>query len=372
MVPGVMALSAPTSSSLPQTQPHPLPLVHPLMGVSSRSFSWAGAVALGIIRPRINAPASASTASMPRRPFIDSPSLGVSAAGSPGRRARIVEEREASRQRQNRASDTRSGPLPPLASLARFATMKGYWFVPDRPRPGVACSPHEVRMKVWIGWLLALCVAFIPLQLTAQEKDDDKKPKEEKKDEKKEEKKDDKPKEVDKDSANYFPLKEGAIWSYKSDNKPFSVKVGGKEKVGDEDCIRLEYLDKDKLIASEYVSIKDTGVYRCAFSGTKADKPYCFLKFPIKDGEEWEAKSTLGGQKIEGKYKLTVEKSPLKIGDKTYDKVVKVEADGLKIDNQSVGITYYFAQNVGMEKQTFNVSGVKVYVELDKYDEGKK
>ena len=54
-----------------------------------------------------------------------------------------------------------------------------------------------------------------------------------------------------------------------------------------------------------------------------------------------------------------------------YKDYLTVSSEGLKIDNQTVSITYYFAAKVGMVKQVVEVGGTKVTVELEKFEEKK-
>src|SRR5262249_21372993 len=88
MVAGVMALREPTSSSLPQTQPQPLPFFQPLTSAdfssALRPFWLSSARASSTIdsvrvetRPATNATLRASSARMPRSHFIVYPPRGV-------------------------------------------------------------------------------------------------------------------------------------------------------------------------------------------------------------------------------------------------------------------------------------------------------
>src|SRR2546421_333916 len=73
-----------------------------------------------------------------------------------------------------------------------------------------------------------------------------------------------KPDDPTKAAADYYPLKEGATWTYqvkgakvgdnaKASEKEFTVKVTGVDKDG---VAKLETKEKDKLIATEEVQVK--------------------------------------------------------------------------------------------------------------------
>src|SRR4051794_25458619 len=87
----------------------------------------------------------------------------------------------------------------------------------------------------------------------------------------------DKDKAKDKDptkeaTTDYYPLPEGTTWTYKPNEKKFTVRVAGFDKVGDQRCARLETRDlpsgnekTGKLLASEHVAVTSEGVFRYQF-----------------------------------------------------------------------------------------------------------
>jgi hypothetical protein len=188
------------------------------------------------------------------------------------------------------------------------------------------------------------------------------------------------------ESTPYFPLTAGNTWTYKvtggKEGGPVEVKVAGFEKVktreGDKDieevCARLETRRDKDLVATELYTVRKDGVFRVAYANMKLNPPVCVIKIPIKKGDGWDFKSKVGeGDKapeVEGRFELGEHKG-LKIGEKTYD-TITVTSKTLKIDNQELTTTYYFAEKIGMIKQEVEISGKKVTLELDKFDEGKK
>jgi hypothetical protein len=199
----------------------------------------------------------------------------------------------------------------------------------------------------------------------------------------------DKDKEKDKEkltiteSSPYFPLTEGTTWTYKvtggKEGKPVVIKVAGFEKVkvkdgdkvNEEVCARLETRRDDVLVATELFTVRKDGVFRVAFGGTQFSSPVCLIKIPVTKGEEWEFNTKIGEGKdapeVKGRFAAGEQKG-LKIGEKTYD-TITVTSKTLKVDNQDLTTTYYFAEKVGMVKQEVEIGGKKVTLE---YDEPKK
>lgn len=176
-----------------------------------------------------------------------------------------------------------------------------------------------------------------------------------------------------KHSTEYFPLKKGASWIYRSGDKKVTVRVAGFEKVGSDDCARLEYLDSDKKVtATEVFTVRADGVYRVKFDGSLVDPPLCLLKLPAKKGERWKFDSRVSGQEVKGGFVEGAEKD-VKVPAGKYDTVtVTTTADTQKIDDQTVTLTYYFAAKVGLVKRVVDIGGARTTLALEKYEESSK
>jgi hypothetical protein len=178
-------------------------------------------------------------------------------------------------------------------------------------------------------------------------------------------------------TTEYFPLKEGTTWTYRAGDKEFTITVAGVEKKGDPavPCFKLETRNSKKekeLIATEYVAVKEDGVYRYGFEKSDAKPPLRFLKLPVKSGEKkWSIDSKVGGKDVKGSFSLGEEKEPVKVLTNTYKDVITVRSEGLEIDGQKVPVRYYFAPKVGMVKQVVEVGGTEVTLELVKVEEKK-
>lgn len=221
--------------------------------------------------------------------------------------------------------------------------------------------------------VLGLLLAATAYAQNKDKKGDDKKTEDKKSDDKKTGDKKDPTKEA---VTDYYPLEKGMTWTYKANDKTITVSVAGFDKKGEPpvSCARLETREKkdnkSDLLATEYVAVKENGVYRYAYEGTDAKPPLQFLKLPVpvdSSDKKWSFDSKVGGVDVKGSFTLAKEKA-LKVRDKEYKDVISVSSEGLSIDNQKVAITYYFAAKVGMIRQVVDVGGTKVTIELEKFE----
>jgi hypothetical protein len=168
---------------------------------------------------------------------------------------------------------------------------------------------------------------------------------------------------------SYYPLKVGTQWTYKTaDGKSTVIKITGKEKVGDVDCSRLEATVNGMAVANEHLAAKPDGIYRYKGNGMKVEPPVLVLKLPPKKGEKWEVKSKFAGLSVEGNF--TIDEGDVAVqGYK--GKAVTVQTDDMKIAGNPVMTTLWFAPDVGMVKQVMNLGGMKVQLELEKYEAAK-
>jgi hypothetical protein len=169
----------------------------------------------------------------------------------------------------------------------------------------------------------------------------------------------------------YFPLKVGDTWDYHMGDTKFTLKVAKFEEVDKQNCARLEMTVGGKVHSYDLIAVKADGVFRYVTDGNKAEPPVCFLKLPSKKDETWKVESSVAGQgKLTGTFK-SGEVEEVKVGDKKYEKVVTVSSDDMVAGGQKISVTYYFAKDVGMVKQTLSVNGQQVVIELDKFEAGK-
>jgi hypothetical protein len=172
----------------------------------------------------------------------------------------------------------------------------------------------------------------------------------------------------------YYPLKKGTTWTFKA-----PTKMGGAQTItvqvtgGDKDGAKVETIikdkdGKDKSVASETVVVQDDGLYRTTVNGVKSDAPVRFLKLPPKKGESWEVETKIQGQAVKGTFSADEEEVTVPAGKY---KAIKVEAKDFSVAGLKTTIACWYAEKVGIVKQSFRVGDTEVVLELEKFAEGK-
>jgi hypothetical protein len=175
----------------------------------------------------------------------------------------------------------------------------------------------------------------------------------------------------------YYPLKKGTRWTYRAGPDIVVVQVGDAKKFGAEEGHELTTLVGGVKMANEYVAVRADGVYRLEVNNQPVTPPLCFLKLPIKKGESWSfdakigppAGATMPIESLKGKF--TVGEEDLTVGEKKYPKTVKVFGQDLLANGQKMSLTYWFADKIGMVKQSAELGGVTITLELTEFSEPK-
>jgi hypothetical protein len=172
---------------------------------------------------------------------------------------------------------------------------------------------------------------------------------------------------------NYYPLKPGTKWHYQIDlgggQKGTMVNQIAKiENIDGKDMARLESVVNGNVVATEHLSSNDQGVFRNRYNGVEVSPPICLLKYPVKEGASWEIQTKIADQQVaitgrEGKS----EDVQVPAGKyQAVTSVVEATVNGVKTST-----SYWFAEKVGMVKQTLDLAGKTINVELVKFEEGK-
>ncbi|HYV39878.1 MAG TPA: hypothetical protein VE988_29590 [Gemmataceae bacterium] len=172
---------------------------------------------------------------------------------------------------------------------------------------------------------------------------------------------------------NYYPLSEGAKWYYKVEapgavGETYVVQAVKAETIDGVSLFRIETAKKGQDPISEHIRSDDTGVFRHRAKGIAINKPICLLKYPVKVGEKWEDEVEVAGQKFTMKMEVTKEEEVAVPAGKY--KTVAVRATAA-IGGVEVITTYWFADGVGIVKQSTDISGQHFSQELEKYEKGK-
>jgi hypothetical protein len=178
------------------------------------------------------------------------------------------------------------------------------------------------------------------------------------------------------DSKSYYPLKVGNKWTYQieSDAVPKGSsklihQIAKIDKKAGVSLAQLEIVARDKVTASEHLSITDKGIFRNNYNGEEITPPTCILKFPIKKNNTWKTESMGGKEKLNVTCKSDEEEIEVPAGKfKTVKVVSDAEVVGAGI---IVSTTYWFAQGVGVVKQHVNINSMQFTLLLEKFEEGK-
>jgi hypothetical protein len=168
--------------------------------------------------------------------------------------------------------------------------------------------------------------------------------------------------------SEYFPLKVGTTWTYRTAGKQIVVKVAKHEKVGQTMCARLETSLDGNVLATEHVSVGKDGLYRHTALEKQADPPVRFLALPPKKGEKWSVESKVAGQTIKATFVLDEAEVTVPAGK--YPAVL-ARTEDFTVDSQKLGLTSWYAKGVGPVKTVTKVAGQEVTVELEKFEAGK-
>jgi hypothetical protein len=181
----------------------------------------------------------------------------------------------------------------------------------------------------------------------------------------------------------WYPLREGTTWHYRAGDSKFQMRVApGSEKIGDLVCARVDMIKDGKTVASEFIGVKASGVYRCRVQADRPNQnkdnpvlvetpkpPILLLPLPPKKGETFTVDSKVepSGKVYKGTFKIAEE--TIKIGDKEY-KCVVVAGQDLEGDGLKPTLTTWYAENVGMVKLVIAVADQKIDIELEKFEKG--
>jgi len=171
--------------------------------------------------------------------------------------------------------------------------------------------------------------------------------------------------------VDFFPLKIGSKWHYKSRDEKVVVEVAKAETL---EIIRDKKKGKEKVPGvtlkitsagrelTEQVAVLDDGVYRFAVAGKEITPPLCILKFPIKKGDTWPVDSVCNEQPIKGVFTS----NEAEITVPAFKNAFRAVTTSFK--DPKMTFEYFFAPGYGIVKQRIEIGGSKLLLELEKYE----
>jgi hypothetical protein len=165
----------------------------------------------------------------------------------------------------------------------------------------------------------------------------------------------------------YYPMKEGATWTYKMTGGPKDTTivqtVKGKEKVGDVECWLLETVVDGGNKQTELVAATDEGLKRYRSNGMDVTPPVVFLKRGMKVGDKWGGEFKVGTTPVTANYEYAAEEDVEVAAGKF--KAVK-QTVVMDIQGQQLTVNFWWVKDVGAVKQTMDGAGMSFALELQK------
>jgi hypothetical protein len=172
-------------------------------------------------------------------------------------------------------------------------------------------------------------------------------------------------------SPNYYPLQVDNAWRYKVTHagKPveYIARVTKIEMVSGQEVARLESSVGSNV--SEHLLQTSDGVFRYRHNGVDITPPICLVKYPIKGDAKWAGDIMVDTDK--GKYSCEAKEEAIEVPAGKFQ-AVRVTLRSENSKGKSATTTYWFADGVGLVKQTFDADGEPVVVELQKFERTKQ
>jgi len=173
-------------------------------------------------------------------------------------------------------------------------------------------------------------------------------------------------------TPDYYPLKVGTKWYYEltANGKKINVTnaIAKTETIDGKSLSKLETTIDEKVKATEHLTVTDKGIFRNRINEDEIKPPVCLLKYPVKDGETWESEVKIGPNQVTFKARAGKEEEVSVLAGKY--KAVTSELEVVS-GNVNVKTRYWFAKDVGVVKQTMEINGTNVDMELSKFEKGK-
>jgi hypothetical protein len=164
-------------------------------------------------------------------------------------------------------------------------------------------------------------------------------------------------------SSDFYPLRKGTTWTYKATgNLTLVAQVTAHEKVGKEACAKIETKVNGETVNTEYIAVRENGLFRVKVGDKEYNPPLCFLKLPPKKDDKWEVKSTSGSETLSGTFETTEKKIDFK--DTKEINAFEVKSKDMTVNGQKISLSYLFAEKIGIVKQTVNLAGAEVTLDL--------
>ena len=172
---------------------------------------------------------------------------------------------------------------------------------------------------------------------------------------------------------DYYPVKAGAKWTYDLDpGNGRKIRVTNQivrfETINGKSMARLETVINGRVAMTQHLLSTPEGVFRCRLSESDVSPPLCFLKYPFKEGEAWQAEPVIGNEHSKMSFKSGRHEELMSTAAK-YQAIsvaceISVEAAQLKTKS-------WYAPDVGMVKDVREWGDTTVTMELVTFEAGR-
>ena len=167
------------------------------------------------------------------------------------------------------------------------------------------------------------------------------------------------------------PLQVGNTWTYRVSNQDekFVIKAVREELVSEQNCLVLEAMTKDRVVATEHVAITREGLMRFRADKEDVDPPLCVLRWPLPRKGGWNAEYHLGPRLASANFWTT---PPAEVTVPAGKFKATVVHTAVKEGMQNLGsASAWYAEGVGLVKQTISQGpGRTLTLELEKFEKG--
>jgi hypothetical protein len=168
---------------------------------------------------------------------------------------------------------------------------------------------------------------------------------------------------------NYYPMQVGNQWHYRvgvGDNFVNSTyRITKLDTFDGQSLARLEALVSGNVVAREHLRQTENGIFRYRNNDMEISPPLILFKYPLKD--KWDGTVKVG--KDTATYTCESKAAEVEVPAGKYSAIrvnLRIATKG-----QEITTSYWFAQNVGIVKQTVDAGGVSAIMELEKFEPAK-
>jgi hypothetical protein len=177
---------------------------------------------------------------------------------------------------------------------------------------------------------------------------------------------------AEKKLIDYYPLKPGTKWTYDldpGDGRKIRVanQIARIDTIDGKSMARLETVINGRVAVTQHLLSTPGGLFRYRMGEANVSPPLCILKYPIKEGETWEAEPMIGQEHL----KLSFKSGRLQEVRLTAAKyqAISVVCE-IKVAGTQVKTTSWYAPDVGMVKDTRKFGDRTITMDLVAFEVG--